>query len=97
MDSGAELIFTQQCELLKIHWHKNTTQYFIFTDSNNQQRKYYPDFYLKDYDIYVEIKGKRYVRPDDELRRACVGKPVFLIISNQFKQDFEKFKEFIKI
>jgi hypothetical protein len=95
MDSGAELVFAQQCDLHQIRWHKNTTQYFIFVDSLGKTSKYYPDFYLEQYDMWVEIKGRRYIRPDDELRRAAVGKSVFLIISNQFNKDFTKFKEFI--
>lgn len=95
MDSGAELVFAQQCDLHQIRWHKNTTQYFVFVDSAGKTSKYYPDFYLEQYDIWVEIKGRCYIRPDDELRRGAVGKPVFLIISNQFSKDFAKFKEFI--
>jgi hypothetical protein len=63
-------------------------------NSNGKTSKYYPDFYLKQYDVWVEIKGRRYIRSDDYLRRAAVGKPVFLIISNQFNKDFDKFKEF---
>lgn len=90
MDSGAELLFAQKCDELKINWHKNTTEYFTFTNSNNKESKYYPDFYLTDYDIWVEIKGLRYVREDDELRRAAVNKPVFLLISNSFKIDFDR-------
>lgn len=89
MDSGAERIFAEQCDKLQIQWIKNTTQFFLFTDSKGKQRKYYPDFFLYDHDCWVEIKGRRYIRPDDDLRRASVDKPVHLIISNQFKQDFD--------
>ena len=95
MDSGAELLFAQELDKLNIHWHKNSTEYFSFTKSNNKQSKYYPDFYLKDYDIWVEVKGLRYVREDDELRRAAVPKPVFLLISNKFKKYFNDFLEYI--
>jgi hypothetical protein len=95
MDSGAELLFAQNCDCHNIIWHKNTIQYFTFINANGKLSKYYPDFYLQQFDIWVEIKGRRYIRPDDELRRKAVGKSVFLIISNQFKKDFEKFKEFI--
>ena len=97
MDSGAELIFAQQCDLLGIKWRKNTTQAFTFINSIGKSSKYYPDFFLEEYDIWVEIKGRRYIRPDDELRRAAVNNPVFLIISNQFKTDFEFFKEYIEL
>jgi hypothetical protein len=95
MDSGAELLFAQHCDLLNIQWHKNTDQYFLFINSDGKQSKYYPDFYLEQYGLWVEIKGRRYIRKDDELRRESVDKPVILIISNQFKNDFEKFKEYI--
>lgn len=95
MDSGAELVFAQQCDLLNIKWIKNTKIFFTFINSSGSTSKYYPDFYLEQHDIWVEIKGKRYIRPDDELRRASVNKPVFLIISNQFDKDFTEFKKFI--
>lgn len=95
MDSGAELLFAQQCDQLNIKWHKNTTEFFEFKSSDGKILKYYPDFYLEKFDIWVEIKGRRYIRPDDEQRRAAVSKPVFLIISNQFKFDFDRFKKFI--
>lgn len=90
MDSGAELLFAKKCDELNIRWHKNTTEYYVFTNSKNKQSKYYPDFYLQDYDIWVEVKGLRYVREDDELRRAAVPKPVFLLISNNFKLYFDQ-------
>ena len=89
MDSGAELLFAQECDKRNIYWHKNTTEYFTFINSKNKQAKYYPDFYLKDYKIWVEVKGLRYIREDDELRRAGVSNPVFLLISNKFKKYFD--------
>jgi hypothetical protein len=95
MNSGAELLFAQKCDELGIVWHKNTEEYFEFIKSDGKMSRYYPDFYLKKYDIWVEVKGKRYIRPDDDLRRASVGKPVFLLISNQFKKYFEDFLNFI--
>lgn len=90
MDSGAELLFAQHCDKHGLKWHKNTTKFFTFTDSKGKVSKYYPDFYLEEYNIWVEIKGKRYIRQDDDLRRHSVGN-IFLIISNQFESDFKNF------
>jgi len=73
MDSGAEYQFALLLDKHQIQWIKNTTTYFSFTDSAGKTRKYYPDFYLKDYDHWVEIKGERYIREDDDLRLAAVG------------------------
>lgn len=68
MDSGAELAFAQLCDKNSIHWVKNTTVWFEYLPG----KRYYPDFYLKDFDLWVEIKGKRYFREDDPIRWASV-------------------------
>lgn len=73
LDSGAEMFFVKLLDDNKIQWFKNTQQFFVFVDRNGVQRKYYPDFFLPDYNWWVEIKGKRYVRVDDDLRLQSVG------------------------
>lgn len=73
MDSGAEYQFALLLDKHNIVWIKNTKTYFMFTDSDGKSRKYYPDFYLVDYNYWIEIKGKRYIRKDDNLRLASVG------------------------
>lgn len=95
MHSGSELKFAQMCDKLNIQWHKNTSKYFEFFNNEGKLSKYYPDFYIANKNIWVEIKGKRYIRPDDDKRRAAVDTPVFLILSNQFKKDFSEFLKFI--
>ena len=85
MDSGAELAFAILLDKHSIKWTKNTTRFFEFVDSTGKIRKYYPDFYLKEHDFWVEIKGKRYVRPDDDLRLAAVGSNIELMFSNDIK------------
>lgn len=84
MDSGAELVFCQTLDKFNVSWVKNTSVFFVY-QHNNKSGKYYPDFYLPEYDIWVEIKGKRYIREGDENRRAAVDRPTYLIISNNFK------------
>lgn len=85
LDSGAEKLFAVLLDDNNITWTKNTEQFFSFIDSKGKSRKYYPDFYLPDYDFWVEIKGKRYVREDDDLRRAAVGDNIELIMSHQMR------------
>lgn len=84
MDSGAELAFAMLLDEHNIRWIKNTTISFDFVDSEGKNRKYYPDFHLSDYDYWVEIKGKLYVRPDDNLRLEAVGN-IELIMSNNIR------------
>ncbi len=74
----------------KIKWDKNTTIGFPYT-YNEKRGLYYPDFYLPEYDIWVETKGQRYIREGDEARRAAVGKEVILLITNNFKTELPAF------
>jgi hypothetical protein len=45
-----------------LHWHRNFSRGFPYTDLQGRQRKFYPDFYIEDFDLYVEYKG--WVIPD---------------------------------
>jgi hypothetical protein len=85
MDSGAELAFAKLLDSHNISWIKNSSKFFTFTDSKGILRKYYPDFYLQEYDYWVEIKGKRYIREDDDLRLMSVGDNIELIMSYDIK------------
>ena len=85
MDSGAELAFAQLLDQHNIQWIKNSSTYFNFVDSSGKKRKYYPDFYLPDYDFWIEIKGKKYIRKDDDLRLAAVGSNIERIFSHNLK------------
>lgn len=73
MHSGSELEFAKLLDEHNIRWVKNSTTSFSFSDRTGKARKYYPDFYLPDFDHWVEIKGRRYLREDDDLRLAAVG------------------------
>lgn len=84
LDSGAELFFAKFLDKNNIKWVKNSKQYFSFIDRSGKQRKYYPDFYLPDYNWWVEIKGKRFSRPDDDLRLAAVGN-IEIMFSNEIR------------
>lgn len=73
MDSGAELAFAKMLDKHSIKWEKNNTVYFNFEYTNGKVGKYYPDFYLSEYDQWIEIKGRYYLREDDEIRWKSVG------------------------
>lgn len=51
-----ELKVSQELDSLNIKW-TNIIEENIIYHWNNQDRRYYPDFYLPDYDIYIEVKG----------------------------------------
>jgi hypothetical protein len=88
MDSGAELVFAQLCDLNNIEWVKNKNVFFEFNYPSGKTGKYYPDFYLPHINRWVEIKGKKYVREFDSIRQASAN--AILIMSDKLKD-----KEFI--
>lgn len=50
-----EKTFAEFLDSKKITWEKNQKQFpYVYED---ETKKYKPDFYLKDYDVYVETKG----------------------------------------
>lgn len=50
-----ELKFAKQCNENRVHWVKNKVGFkYLF---EGKERTYFPDFYLKEIDQYVEIKG----------------------------------------
>lgn len=85
MDSGSELTFAKMMDSNNITWDKNTTKYYIYT-YNGKSGKYYPDFYLEDYDLWVEIKGEYYVRDGDDARLASVGN-IIKIMSKELRKE----------
>lgn len=64
MDSGSERQFAMLLDKYEIRWIKNNYRFFSYLDGEGKSRKYYPDFYLKDLNIWVEIKGEYYATLD---------------------------------
>ena len=56
MDSGAERKFAELLDDNKIEWIKNSKQWFQYFDKEGKSRKYYPDFYLPEYNVYLDPK-----------------------------------------
>jgi len=86
MDSGAETGFAIFLDKNNIKWEKNKTIFFQYTDLKGKERKYYPDFYLPEYNQWVEIKGKFYANKDICLNLKLEAvKGIKIIYSNELK------------
>lgn len=67
MDSDTEMLFAKACDELNIKWiyHPGVFKYILRKD--NKEHNYYPDFYLKDFNLYIETKyRKNYLYGNDE-------------------------------
>lgn len=55
LGSSYELIVAKELDINNIKWIK--PKYIPYIDNKGTQRKYYPDFYLVEYDIYLDPKN----------------------------------------
>ena len=57
MDSTWEVAMAARLDALGIAWIRNNTLKLAYVTRGNRKRKYIPDFYLPDYNLYIEVKG----------------------------------------
>ena len=57
MDSSWEHICAAKLDEAGIQWVRSPGLILEYRTVRNRKRKYIPDFYLPDYDMYVEVKG----------------------------------------
>lgn len=62
LDSSWEVILAQSLEDNDIKWNK--PKYIIWFDAKEKSHRYFPDFYLPDYDIYLEPKNLYLMKKD---------------------------------
>lgn len=55
LDSSYEKIVAEQLDLNKIEWAR--PKYLKWIDDNKIEHRYYPDFYLPEYDVYLDPKN----------------------------------------
>lgn len=56
LDSSYELIVAQQLDMNQVHWVR-PNKGFPYYDQNNKFHRYMPDFYLPEYDVYLDPKN----------------------------------------
>ena len=57
MDSSWEAKCAERLDELGVRWERTEDIKLKYIDKRAQTRNYIPDFYLPDYDIYLEVKG----------------------------------------
>ena len=57
MDSTWEVAMAQRLDHLKITWDRREDMKLGYQSKTGRKRNYIPDFYLPDYDTYIEVKG----------------------------------------
>jgi len=57
MDSTWEVACAERLDTLGIKWQRDPSIKLQYRDKKLRLRNYIPDFYLPEYDVYLEIKG----------------------------------------
>ena len=57
MDSSWEHICAMKLDEAGIEWQRDPGMTLEYRTVRDRKRKYIPDFYLPDHDIYIEVKG----------------------------------------
>lgn len=66
MDSAWEVNLAKWMDDNGIYWERSRKRHmFWWTDDDGQKRRYYPDFYLPDYDVYLDPKNKYRMKMDE--------------------------------
>lgn len=88
LESSYELRVAQDLDANYISWKR--PEYLIWFDQRGQERKYFPDFYLPEYDVYLDPKNS-YLIEQDEYKIESVRKThnvnILVLDSNHLSWD----------
>lgn len=80
MDSSWEVEVAKFMDEKGIRWERSKKLCVIWTDDDGRKRRYHPDFYLPDYDMYIEPKNKfLLIRDFQKLERAKAENGINLV------------------
>ena len=80
-DSSWEVEIAKFLDEHQIKWSRSRKHLLHWTDSNGEQRRYYPDFFLKDLNVYVDPKNP-YKQKQDKEKLDFIKQSVILIVGN---------------
>jgi len=86
MDSTWEVACAQRMDLLGIRWIRNPSIKLKYTTRGRRARNYIPDFYLPDYDAYIEVKGYWTDAARHKMKDVQQRHPVRIIILESLKE-----------
>lgn len=80
MDSSWEVEIAKFLDEKNIKWERSHKLVFKWTDDKKRKRRYHPDFYLPEFDIYLEPKNKFLLERDAlKLKRVIEENGITLI------------------
>ena len=96
LDSTYELKVAVELDKNNILWERPKP--LQYTDELKDERYYYPDFYLSEYDVYLDPKNDFLIQHDtDKIKRAKIFNSVRIIILNKNQLKWEVIKELVGV
>lgn len=78
-ESSFEVRLSKILNSLNIYWIR--PKYVWYIDSKGNKRRYYPDFYLPDHDLYIDPKNDFLIKTDiDKINRASKDNNILIIV-----------------
>lgn len=91
LDSTYELEVAKSLDANEVKWVR--PKFVWYLDSNNKLRRYYPDFYLPDYDIYLDPKNDYLIKTDTfKIKQAELYNNIKIVILNKDQLSWEIIK-----
>lgn len=88
LQSSYEYRVAEELDKNSINWTRPS--YFIWTDAIGTDHRYYPDFYLNDYDIYLDPKNDYLIKKDkDKICRVQKQNNITVLILRENELTFE--------
>ena len=92
-DSTWEIKLARRLTDLQIKWSRDYKNHkFVYFDENGKKRKYYPDFYLDDFNAYIEVKGYWTSQTKHKMEQVKINNPGIKIIILESLEDIQNFK-----
>lgn len=96
MDSTWEVDIAKYLDEKNIKWERDRKKHmFWWTDDTGTRRRYYPDFYLPDYGLYLDPKNKYKIKLDlDKISRVLQENKIKLSwgLLEEVKKDIDNLK-----
>ena len=86
MDSTWEVACASKLDMLGVRWDRDKTIRLNYLTRGKRKRYYIPDFYLPDYDLYIEVKGYWTDAAKHKMNDVQARNPVRIIILESLEE-----------
>lgn len=88
LHSDYEIQVAKSLDENNISWIRPS--YILWTDDNNVSHRYYPDFYLKDYDVYLDPKNDYLISKDrNKIEKVCLQNNIKVYVLNKHQLNWQ--------